>query len=154
MTAIHPISVGSERFDIALSFVTRRDIRLARALRDLLQPEFSVFLYADHQQLLSGAHGVTAYSKVFRCDARLTVILLRAGWGQTPRTAIEEVAIRDRALQTGLRSFMIVSMEEGVPLPAWAQSDTVCHPGWLDKPERTAKAIRDVARTARPTVAL
>jgi hypothetical protein len=149
MTAIQPISVGSERFDIAFSFVTRTDIRVAKELRDLLQPECSVFLYTDHPQVVGGAEGVTAYSRIFRYDSRLAVILLRHDWGETPRTAIEELALRERALQTDYRSFVIMGMEEKAELPTWVPSGTASVPGWIETRERTAEAIRIVARAAR-----
>ena len=151
MTVSHPINIGSEKFDIAFSFVSRTDLRFVTELRELLQTEFSVFLPTDHQQLATGGEGVTAYSKVFRRDTRLAVILLRADWGKTPMTTIEEAAIRERAARVGYRSFMLVAMEEDVERPEWTGA-TVCHPGWLETRDGLVAAITTAAREARRTL--
>ncbi|MDB4915626.1 MAG: hypothetical protein JWM95_3270 [Gemmatimonadetes bacterium] len=147
MTAIQT-PTGDERFDVAFSFVSREDLSVAKKLRDLLEPVLCAFVYTDHQDIVGGGEGMTAYGNVFRNETRLAVILLRPDWGKTQWTAVEEAAIRDRSLRTGGRSYMVVSMEEGLALPSWIPWTTIYQQGWREPLLETAAVIRARARDA------
>jgi len=56
---------------------------------------------------------------VFKMEARLSVVLFRRGWGQTPWTALEEAGIKDRALLTRFTSFVPVVLADATALPSW-----------------------------------
>jgi len=107
----------SFRYDAAFSFLSK-DLPLARQLADALDPPLATFVYARNKEDLLGQDGMDRFASVFRLEARLTVILYRQGWGQTPWTAFEEVHIRDRALHARMTSFMVLRLDEA-PMPTW-----------------------------------
>jgi len=124
------------------------DIGIARALADLLEPGLSTFVFDRKQEDVGGGDGMLAFARVFKHDARLTVILLRSRWGQTRWTGVEEAAIKERALDTGFRSFMMVAMEEEVALPLWVPNFMIYQHGWRETRTDTAAVIRSRAREA------
>ena len=105
------------KYDIAFSFLST-DLTIAETLADSLTPGLSTFVYSRHKEDLLGDDGMDRFAEVFKSDARLTVILFRAGWGETPWTAFEQAQIKDRALASRMNSFMVVRLDNS-PLPLW-----------------------------------
>lgn len=106
------------RYDLAFSFLGQ-DESLAGEFADALSPELSSFVFSKRQQELAGKDGVEEFSRVFKEDSRVNVILFRGGWGTTPWTRIEEKAIQERALTEGWETLLIVSLEEKPTPPKW-----------------------------------
>lgn len=144
MTASIPTS---EKYDVAFSFLYE-DIGIARELADLLEPGLSTFVFDRKQEDVGGGDGMLAFARVFKSDARLTVILLRNRWGKTRWTSVEEAAIKERALDTGFRNFMMVAMEEEITVPQWVPSFMIYQHGWRESRTDTAAVIRSRAREA------
>ncbi len=105
------------RYEVAISFKAA-DEPFASQLAELLQPALTCFVYSKRQEDLAGRNGVEAFREVFRHRNSLSVVLHREGWGETPRTRVEETAIRDRCLADGWRHLMVVRMDRA-PLRTW-----------------------------------
>lgn len=140
-------ATGPEKYDVAFSFLYE-DIGVAREFADLVEPELSTFVFDRKQEEVGGGDGMTAFAQVFKDDARLTVILLRDQWGKTRWTAVEEAAVKERALDTGFRSFMIVAMEESIVVRKWIPAYMIYQHGWREPRAETAAVIRARARDA------
>lgn len=110
-------SESSFKYDVAFSFLSR-DLKYAQKLAQDLEPALSTFVYTREKEELLGRDGMDQFGSVFRHDARLTVILYREGWGKTPWTAYEETRIKDRALDSRMTSFLLVTLEDA-ELPRW-----------------------------------
>lgn len=108
------------KYDVAFSFLAQ-DLGVAQELENRIKPALNTFVYGRRKEELLGRDGMDAFSEVFRGDARLTVILFRKGWGETPWTAFEETAIKSRALETRFTSMMIVRLDKA-DLPTWIPS--------------------------------
>lgn len=121
-TAAAPASL--ENVDVAVSYLTR-DGKVAEDLYGRLADQFSAFLYPRYQEHLAGRDGMETLRKVFLSGTRLVVILYRSDWGDTPWTAVERDAIRDRALaEKGWHSVVMVRMDNA-KLPAWYPTSLV-----------------------------
>lgn len=108
------------RYDVAISFLAQ-DEALAIGLADRLRERMSVFVYSERQKELAGKDGLEAFTRVFRSDSRVCVILYREGWGKTKWTRVEETAIKDRAFDEGWDFLLVVALSrDGAPkwLPA------------------------------------
>jgi hypothetical protein len=138
--------MSEEKYDVAFSFVDEADLQVAKDLASMLEPELSTFVYVNRQDAVGGSDGMSTFATVFKRDTRLAVILLRPRWGHTPFTAVEEAAIKERALATGFRSFMVVAMEPGITPPAWIPSFMIYQHGWQESRSDTAAVIRARAR--------
>lgn len=103
-------------FDVAFSFLSG-DLGLAKELADQLVG-LRTFVYERQKEDLLGRDGMDAFSETFARKARLAVILYRAGWGKTPWTAVEENAIKGRALDTRFSNFLAVRLDDA-ELPSW-----------------------------------
>src|SRR5689334_17468170 len=90
----------SFEYDIAFSFVGE-DEGLATQINDRIQDRYRTFLYSRAQEQLAGRDGEQKFNDVFGEQARTVAVLLRAEWGQTRWTRIEETAIRNRAFNQG-----------------------------------------------------
>lgn len=132
-------------YDVAFSFLDQ-DKALAHELRRLLEPGLAVFVYDRKQEAVGGQDGAEAYARIFKKDARLSVILYRDGWGGTRFTAIEEAAIRDRATRTRFRSMAVVMVEPNQRLPDWIPETTVYQHAWEEPRAETSAVIRARAR--------
>src|SRR5687768_3991511 len=95
------------KYDVAFSFLAA-DLGVAKDLASRLSPGLTVFVFDRFKEDLIGRDGMDAFSEVFRRDARLSVILFRKGWGETPWTGFEESAIKSKALETRFTSLMVV----------------------------------------------
>ena len=103
-------------FDLGLSFLSC-DLLLAQQLAHELVP-LRCFVYSRSQDEVAGTDGVETFAAVFKKKTLLNVVLWRAGWGDTPWTAIEAAAIRDRALLTAYKTLVIIDLD-GSPPPPW-----------------------------------
>jgi hypothetical protein len=104
-------------YDVAISFLSR-DINVALQIADLLKGQLRTFVYPREQEAAAATDGLTAFREVFRDNARVSVVLMRAGWGETPWTGVEEVAIRDRCLANKFKNLVVVQLER-CDLPSW-----------------------------------
>lgn len=113
------------KYDIAFSLLSS-DSRLAESLADQLAP-LSCFIFTKRQRELVGRNGVEAFAQVFRRDARLAVVLFRAGYGETDYTDLEVRGIQDRGMETRWESVILIKLDE-TSAPAWFPSRNI----WLD----------------------
>jgi hypothetical protein len=67
-------------YDVAFSFLAQ-DEGLATELNDPLQDRVRTFLYSKKQGEITGTKGERTFNAVFGEQARLVVVLYRAGWG-------------------------------------------------------------------------
>ena len=96
------------RYDVAISFLAE-DERVAMSLATALKKHWTVFIYTERQKELAGTDGVEAFSRVFKEDCWLCVILFRDGWGETKWTPIEASAIREHGLKEGWQILIVVT---------------------------------------------
>lgn len=106
------------RYDIAISFL-QQDELVALDLHERLTPNFDVFVYSKKQEELAGTDGSESFRKAFREDSRIVVVLYRDGWGKTPWTRVEEVAIRDRFLKEGWDWLLFIMVDSKSTPPPW-----------------------------------
>jgi hypothetical protein len=127
-------------FDAAISFLSG-DLAIAQDIHDRLAPALKVFVYARSQEIVALMDGLESFRTVFKDRARLSIVLFRRGWGETPWTGVEEIAIRERCLQTKYRSLMLINLDAS-ETPSWIP-DTYLH---FDlkryPPEQLAGAIK------------
>ena len=83
------------KYDVAFSFLDQ-DEPLARELADLLTP-LTTFVYSEQQLAVAATDGVDTFSKVFRRDARIVVILYRAGVSFPDRLTVKGRLLRVRS---------------------------------------------------------
>src|SRR5690348_736107 len=96
-------------YDVAIS-LRHPDRALAERLCDLLAP-MSVFFYRRNQEQIAGGDGVETFSRMFRTESRLNVILFREGWGEGGYTGVESTAIRDRGLTDSFKSVFVIVLD-------------------------------------------
>lgn len=104
-------------YDLAISFLAR-DEPLSLEIREALAP-LRVFVYSKAQEEVAGTDGIETFREVFRHRARLSLVLFRSGWAQTPWTRVEETAIKDRCLESGWDPLLFARLERGVDIPRW-----------------------------------
>lgn len=105
-------------YDVAFSFL-KEDEGIASSLNDLLEGRLKTFLYSKDQESIAGTDGELAFGKVFGGEARIVVVLYRAGWGSTPWTRIEETAIRNRAYDVGYDFTVFIPLDTPPEVPTW-----------------------------------
>jgi hypothetical protein len=105
------------RYDVAFSF-RGDDEALAQQLNELLQDGLRTFIYTRRQERVVGTDGETTLNSVFGSEARMVVVLYRAGWGETPFTRVEQTAIRNRAYDEGYDFALFVPLD-GTAIPQW-----------------------------------
>ncbi|MGI8486129.1 MAG: hypothetical protein ACR2OU_17955 [Thermomicrobiales bacterium] len=115
----------SFKYDVAFSLLAR-DAGLAESLAERLAP-LRTFVFTAEQRELVGRNGVEAFSKLFRRDARLAVVLHREGYGKTEFTDLEVRGIQDRALETQWVSPLLFKLDDSDP-PSWYPNRNI----WLD----------------------
>ena len=118
------------KYDVAISFLGD-DLQLAGELAKLLRDRMSVFLFTERQGEIAGSDGLDTLSLVFGSQARLVVILYRAGWGSTPWTRVEETAIKNRGLQHGWDFILLIPLDQNSELPPWLPKTQI----WLSYPQ-------------------
>jgi hypothetical protein len=84
-----------------------------------------VFLYSRQQEAVAGTDGEQTFNRVFGEEARIVVVLYRAGWGQTPFTRIEETAIRNRAFDQGYDFALFIPLDPSPTVPAWLPKNRI-----------------------------
>lgn len=104
--------------DVAISFLSR-DEPLAVKIHAELSEHLNVFVYSKRQEELAGTDGLETFREVFLSRARLVVVLYRDGWGKTPWTAVEEIAIKDRVFKGGWDSLLFVTLDDKSTPPVW-----------------------------------
>lgn len=104
--------------DVAISFLNE-DEPIALDLHNRLSLNFNVFLYSKKQEEIAGSDGTETFRKAFRSDSRLVVVLYRDGWGNTPWTRIEEMAITDRFLKEGWNWLLFIMLDSKSTPPPW-----------------------------------
>jgi hypothetical protein len=77
---------NSPKYEVAFSFLAQ-DLALATRCSEALSP-LTTFVFSRHQETLAGTDGQESFRSAFRFDSRLNVVLLRAGWGETPWTRV------------------------------------------------------------------
>ncbi len=108
---------SSFRYDVAFSLLSK-DLGLAEQLSNDLQPALAPFVYSRKKEELLGGDGMDQFAAAFGEESRLSVILHRDGWGETPWTAFEQSHIKDRALATRMTSFLVIKLDDS-ELPSW-----------------------------------
>jgi TIR domain len=103
-------------YDVALSFFAK-DVAFARDLYERLRQELSVFFFERAQEEVTGSDGDEKFRKPFR-EARLSVVLLRPGYGERGWTGVEKVAIVETCVQRSYKNLFVVRMED-MPTPGW-----------------------------------
>jgi len=87
-------------------------------------------VFTKNQRELIGRNGVEAFLEIFRRDARLAVILFRAGYGETEYTDLEVRGIQDRGMETRWQSPILIN---GSLLTSEIEIETVAGPDALDE---------------------
>lgn len=111
-------SPAGHKYDVAFSFLSQ-DEALAMQLNDLLQDRVKTFIYSERQKELAGTDGEEIFGKVFREEARVVVVLYRAGWGETKWTRVEQTAIRARGFDHGYGFAKFIPLDEPASVPPW-----------------------------------
>jgi hypothetical protein len=112
------MATENPKYDIAISFLYQ-DLSLAQALYDKLRAGLEVFFFPGNQEVLAGTDGLESMRAPFRHESRLNVILYRPRWGNTPWTAVEELAIKESCLDNSYRNIFVYVIESTGVLPKW-----------------------------------
>jgi hypothetical protein len=112
------------KYDVALSFLAT-DEAFAQQLDELLKDRLRTFLYSKRQEDLAGRDGEEVLNRVFGSEARVVVVLYRAGWGETPFTRIEATAIRNRAFNEGYDFTLFVPLDSPAVAPPWLPKNRI-----------------------------
>ena len=111
-------------YDVAISFLGK-DHGIAVAVRELLAPSLRVFEFSGRQEEIAGTDGLETFRQVFGTAARLVVVLHRAGWGESPWTRVEHIAIQERFLREGPNFLLFVMLETATPAPPWVPENRI-----------------------------
>lgn len=111
-------------YDVAISFLGK-DHGVAVALRELVAPSLRVFEFSSRQEEIAGTDGLTTFRQVFGSLARLVVVLYRGGWGDTPWTGVEQVAIQERFLKQGPAFLLFVMLDSTSAPPPWVPENRI-----------------------------
>jgi hypothetical protein len=123
------------KYDVAISFLSH-DEAVARRLLELLKGVIrgDIFFSPEQQRGLVGSDGDLAFTKVFRDESRVVVVLYRLGWGTTTWTHVEESAIRERRLRVASDDFLLLISLDPPAIPEWLPATAI----WLDYPRYRA----------------
>jgi len=110
--------LDNPKYDVAISFLYQ-DLALAQALYDKLINGLEVFYFPGAQEVLAGTDGLESMRTPFRHQSRLNVVLYRPKWGNTPWTAVEELAIKESCLENSFRNIFVYVIEDTGVLPKW-----------------------------------
>jgi hypothetical protein len=113
------------KYDVAFSFLAE-DENIAERIADELRDRIKPFIYSERQKDLVGKDGVETFSKVFKEDARICVVLYRPNWGKTKWTRVEETAIKDRVFEKGWECLVVISIDSS-QIPPWLPKSKI----WL-----------------------
>jgi hypothetical protein len=106
------------KYDVAISFLYQ-DLSVAQALYSKLRAGLEVFFFPGNQDVLAGTDGLESMRAPFRHESRLNVVLYRPKWGNTPWTAVEELAIKESCLDNSYRNIFVYVIESTGILPKW-----------------------------------
>jgi hypothetical protein len=109
--------IENPKYDVAISFLSK-DSDTAGSLSQKLTESLQVFYFPRNQEELAGTDGLESMRKPFFDDSRVTVILYRNGWGETPWTRVEATAIKDSCLEHGWRRLFLIVLDSAT-LPIW-----------------------------------
>jgi hypothetical protein len=112
------MSLANPKYDVAISFLSQ-DEPIAAALYDRLTEGLVVFFYPRRQEELGGTDGLESMQKPFTEESRVTVVLYRERWGQTPWTRVEETAIKNRCFENGWDSLFFITLDDTSFIPKW-----------------------------------
>jgi hypothetical protein len=101
-------------YEVAFSF-HQQDESLAFQIRDSIQERLSNFIYSEQQKKLIANNGVDKFSKVFRDESRIVVVLYREEWGTTYWTKVEETAIKERVQEESADFTVFISLDAKKP---------------------------------------
>jgi hypothetical protein len=96
-----------------------QDEAVATQLNDLLQDRVRTFLYSQRQKELAGKDGEQVFGAVFGGKSRFVALLYRDGWGETPWTRIEMVAIQNRTMDEGHDFLLCIPVDDHPQAPKW-----------------------------------
>jgi hypothetical protein len=111
------------KYDVAIS-LCNEDLEFAKRLVKAINPSLNVFFYSDRQHALISKSGPEAFSKVFKIESRIVVVLSRDLWSKSFYTEIERNAIVDRTKDGGYQFLMIMPMKSG-EIPPWYPSTQI-----------------------------
>jgi hypothetical protein len=94
------MSGSGYKYDVAFSFAGE-DEAIANALDTRIRDRLVTFLYSERQKELGGTDGIESFSRAFRLESRLVVIIYSDKWSKNRWTKIEESAIKERFLEGG-----------------------------------------------------
>jgi len=102
-------------YDVAIS-LCNEDIGFARQLVKGINPGLKVYFYdSGHEEFISKS-GPEEFSKIYKEESRVVVVLSRDNWSKSFYTEIERNAIMDRVKTEGFNFLMMVPMvHEEVP---------------------------------------
>lgn len=111
--------MSNYKYDIAIS-LCKEDLSFARKLVAALNSNLKVFFYEDRQEELISKSGPEAFTRVFKEECRVVVILSRKEWSETFYTELEKNAIVDR-LSSGKEGFVFLFVIPLAPkqVPTW-----------------------------------
>jgi len=112
------MSIENPKYDVAISFLSK-DGNVAAAFNEKLSEGLSVFFFPRTQEDLAGTDGLESMRRPFFDDSRVMIVLYRAGWGQTPWTRVEEIAIKEACLEHGWKRLFFVVLDGNASLPIW-----------------------------------
>ena len=107
------------KFEVSFSFLAS-DEPLARDLADRLAP-LSTFVYSRQQEHLVATNALESFRTTFRNDTLVPVILFRRGWGSTPITRVESMAIQEYCAfeDGGWDRLVFVTLDDDRNFPGW-----------------------------------
>ena len=106
-------------WDVAIS-LCKEDIEFAKKLVKAINPTLEVFFYEYQQKELISKSGPEAFSRIFKEQSRVVVILSRKEWSNTYYTEIERNAIIARtAVENEGYHFLIVIPMVQNEIPPW-----------------------------------
>ena len=113
------------KYDVAIS-LCKQDVDFARKLIKAVNPTLKVFFYEDKQEDLITKSGPEAFSKIFKEESRVIVILSRNEWSESYYTEIERNAIIDKTSvkNEGFDFLMIIPMANS-EIPSWYPSTRI-----------------------------
>lgn len=114
-------------YDVAISFLGQ-DEEIAKQLYESLEQRLDVFYYAERQPELVGTDGEESFSRVFRDNSNVVVVLYRDGWGETMMTRAERSGIKQRASNEGYSFSIWVPLDEEKSVPAFLDPQFI----WFD----------------------
>ncbi|MFZ3307871.1 MAG: TIR domain-containing protein [Xanthobacteraceae bacterium] len=106
------------KYDVAISFLAK-DEATGRTIADKLEASgFNVFFFPRNQEELAGTNGMETMREPF-FESRVSVVLFREPWGQTPWTRVEQTALTERCLEKGWESLIFVQLDGTSKVPKW-----------------------------------